>query len=465
MTVPRKLTFPKKNGIIQKRTVRKMTYEKSPRKSGKKGVLRLAALLLIPTLAACHYNTPAELPAEPPESDTETSAITTTESTPESTTSTTTKITAKPTTTATTRITTESATTTTTEAAPEAPIPLPEDFQLSDYITDFDEVAFSYCTVIGDSVFPQADEAVIAKAIETYKSSALYTEAIDGLKEIFSYENGELICSAEYTGSDPARAILSKEYITERAYYIDRSAAPEIALKPEVVQSCRAAFDGENEESLILLRTALPMSKQDWSGNYHYHVPVYVNADGEALILHDACRQDHGGFELLSYERYEPIHALFGFGHNQSGQRSALYSFKDGKPKLELSGCPLSVYQGMLLGGFGWVCWEPFLFDGENGAFCAVAAVTPSEELAKIICSDKTVLSYVPDAWEVYQKDWLQIIGGKYITFNTGVPWTDNTFIYNRSGKCFEHLDQPVSVLERDFPEQITKSYNINLGS
>lgn len=444
-----------------------MKYEKSSRENGKIGVLRLAALLLIPTLAACHYNTPAE----PPESGAETSAITTTESTPESTASATAKITAKPTTTTTTRITTESAATTATEAAPtaetapEAPIPLPEDFRLSDYITDFDEVAFSYCTVIDESVFPQADEAVTAKAIETYKSSELYTEAVESLKEIFSYENGELICSAEYTGSDPVRAILSKEYIAERAYFIDRSAAPEIALKPEVVQSCRAAFDGENEESLVLLRTALPMSKQDWSGNYHYHIPIYVNADGEAQILYDACRQDHGGFKLLGYERYAPTHALFGFGHNQSGQRSALYSFKDGKPKLELSGCPLSVYQGMLLGGYGWGFWDPFLFDGENGAFLSVAAVTSSEELAKIICSDPTVLSYVPDAWEVYQKNRLQIIGGKYITFNTGIPWQDDTFIYNRSGKCFERIDQSVSVLERDFPEQVTGSCNINLGS
>lgn len=455
-----------------------MTYEKLPRESGKKGILRLAALLLIPLLAACHSNIPAESPADPPtagtaaeapsdpsEGGTETSAITTPESTPESTTSTTTKITANPTTTTTTRITTESATTTTTEAAPEAPIPLPEGFQLSDYLPDFDEVAFSYCTIIDETTFPQADEAVIAKAIETYKSSALYTEAIDGLKEIFSYENGELICSAEYTGSDPVRAILSKEYIAERAYFIDQSAAPEIALKPEVVQSCRAAFDGENEESLIVLRTALPMSKQDWSGNYHYHIPIYVNADGEAQILYDACRQDHGGFKLLGYERYAPIHALFSFGHNQSGQRSALYSFQDGKPKLELWDRPLSVYQGLLLGGFGWECWEPFLFDGENGEFCAVEAVTPGKELARILCSDPTVLSYVPDAWEIYQKDWLQIVGGKYITFGTGIPWQDDTFIYNDSGKCFERIDQSVSVTGIWLPEQVTKSYNINLGS
>lgn len=427
-----------------------MKYEKSPRENGKKGILGLAALLLIPMLAACHYNAPAESPADPPTAETaaETSVSSTSESTSESSAASTTE--AAP----------------TTDVVSEAPIPLPEDFRLSDYITDFDDVELSYCSYINDLSFPQADEAVIAKAIEAYKSSALYTEAIDGLKEIFSYENGELICSVEYTGSDPVEALLSKEYITERAYFIDRSAAPEIALKPDVIKSYRAPFDGENKESLILLCTALPMSKQDWSGHYHYYVAVYVNADGEAQILYDACRQDYREFSLVCYSHWEPpIHALFGFGHNQSGQRSALYSFADGKPKLELSGCPLSVYQGLLLGGFGWGFWNPFLFNMENGEFCAVAAVTPSEELAKIICSDPTVLSYVPDAWEVYQKNWLQIIGGKYITFNTGIPWQDDTFVYNDSRKCFERIDQSVSVLERDFPEQITKSYNVDLGS
>lgn len=451
-----------------------MKYEKSPRESGKKGILRLAALLLIPLLAACHYNTPAgspadpltdatsaEAPADPPKSGAEISVSSASESTSESSVTSTTESTSESSTFSTTESTPESSAASTTEAAPE----LPEGFRLSDYITDFDEVKFSYCSVISDIVFPQADDAAIATAIEAYKSSELYTEAIDGLKEIFSYENGELICSVEYSESDPVEAILTKEYIAERAYYIDRSAAPEIALKPEVVQSCRAPIDGENEESLVLLRTALPMSKQDWSGNYHYHIPIYVNADGEAQILYDACRQDYGGFELLGYTRGAPHHALFSFGHNQSGQRGALYSFRDGKPKLELSDCPLSVYQGMLLGGFGWRYCEPFLFDMENGEFCAVAAVTPSEELAKIICSDPTVLSYVPDAWKVYQKNWLQIIGGKYITFNTGIPWQDDTFIYNDSRKCFEHIDQPVSVSGLFLPEQITKSYNVDLES
>lgn len=433
-----------------------MEYEKSPRESGKKGILRLAALLLIPMLAACHYNAPADLPtaetaaeapSDPSESGAETSVSSISESTPKSTTTTTTT---------TTKITTESATTTTTEAAPEAPIPLPEDFRLSDYITDFDDVELSYCSYISDLSFAQADEAAITKAIETYKSSELYTEVIDRFKELFYYENGELICTQEY----------AEAYIAELTYYIDRSAAPEIALKPDVIKSYRAPFDGENEESLILLCTSLPMSKLDWSGNTYYHIPIYVNASGEAYILYDACRQDYREFSLVCYAHWgPPIHALFGFGHNQGGQRGALYSFQDGKPKLELSDRPLSVYRGMLLGGFGWECWEPFLFDRENGEFFSVAAVTPGEELAKLICSDPTVLSYVPDAWEVYQKNWLQIIGGKYITFNTGIPWQDDTFIYNDSRKCFEHIDQSVSVSGLCLPEQVTKSYNINLGS
>lgn len=476
------MTFPKKYGIIKKknadpreRTVQKMKYGKSPRGSGKKGILRLAALLLIPLLAACQSNTPAdpltdatsaEAPADPPKSGAEISVSSTSESTSESSAA------------STTESATESSAASTTEAAPtndvvsttdvvsEAPPELPENFRLSDYITDFDDVKFSYCTVLSDCVYPQADEADIALAIETYKSSELYTEAVDYLKEIFSYENGELICSAEYTGSDPVESLLAKEYIDARSYFIDRSAAPEIALKPEVIQSCRAPFDGENEESLVLLRTALPMSKQDWSGNFRYHVAVYINADGEAQILYDACRQDHGGFELLNYGPFVPQHhALFSFGHNQSGQRSVLYSFRDGKPKIELSGCPFIVRDGLLLGGYGWGFWEPYLFDRENGALFVAAAVTPSEELAEIICSDPTVLSYVPDTWEFYRKDRLQIVGGKYITFCTGIPWVNNTFVYNQTVKRFERVDQPVSTWEVRCPDQFTESYHVDLES
>ena len=102
------------------------------------------------------------------------------------------------------------------------------------------------------------------------------------------------------------------------------------------------------------------------------------------------------------------------------------------------------------------------MLDGESGEFCAVAAVPPSAELAEMICSDVIIRTYVPNAWEMYRNNRIQIIGGKYITFNTGMPWSDYTFIYNSGYKCFERVE-PVSVTGSALPEQITKSYNIKL--
>lgn len=404
---------------------------------------------LVLSLSACN-NTPSEQPSESL-ADSSSSVTSTTESTAESTstTSSTSEVSTTSSASATsTQSSTEDISDTPAEKAPE--VPIPDDFDICDYIPDFDDVELIGCSYVEDPAIPLADETAFAKAIEAYMNSEMYSEALERAKEMYHFENGEL------TENDDSEGWIKDGY----KRYIVQSETSELTFQPDIVSSAKYKYDGENEESIVLLRVPLPESKFDWSGHANFHIPVYINADGEAHILYDACRQDYGTTKLLSYTDGS-VQVLFNFGHNQSGQRSAIYSFKDGKPKLELAGFPVSVYDGMLMCGYGWDFFEPFMYDKENGEFCGIAAVSPCRELAEIICSDKTVLSFVPDAWEMYQKDRIQIIGGKYITFTTGIPWSDNTFIYNSADKCFERVE-PVAVTD-SLPEQITKSYNVKL--
>ena len=329
----------------------------------------------------------------------------------------------------------------------------PDNFAISDYITDFDNAALMKCSYIDNYLIPLADETAVDKAVGIYKSSEFYKESIEMANEMFRFENGELVDNE----SSDAPVWLRYEYKD----YIIYSETSEISFRYDVISSVKYVLDGENEESIVLLKVPLPLSKCDSSAHAGFHIPVYINADGDAHILYDACRQDYGTFELIAYMD-GTVHALFGFGHNEGGQLGTVYSFKKGIPKLELSGCPISLYQGMLMGGFGWNTFEPFMLDRESGEFCAVAAVPPSAELAEILCSDKTISTYVPDAREMYRNGQIQIIGGKYVTFTTGMPWNDYTFIFNSEYKCFERVE-PVSVTGSALPEQVTKSYNVKL--
>lgn len=332
-------------------------------------------------------------------------------------------------------------------------VPIPDDFAICDYITDFDDVELMGCSYVSETSIPLADETAVDRALDTYFDSVLYREAHETAVEMFHFENGELIENDDFDGMLWFRP--------DYKHYIIPDEMSELTFKPDIMSSYKFKFDRENEESLVLLRVPLPESCVDWSGHASFHIPVYVNANGDAQILYDVSSQDFGGMRLISYSD-GTVHVLFNFGHNEASQRGAIYSFKDGKPKQELADSPVSLYNGMLMNGYGWRFFEPFLYDKENDEFCGVAAVSPSRELAEIICSDKTVLSYVPDAWESYKKDRIQVIGGKYITFVTGIPWSDNTFIYNSVDKCFERVEQSVTAAN-SLPEQITKSYNVRL--
>ncbi|MCM1166673.1 MAG: hypothetical protein NC299_09425 [Lachnospiraceae bacterium] len=332
------------------------------------------------------------------------------------------------------------------------PSALPVDFSVADYVSGFDDVNLLPCLYISDISLMQADETAIAKAVGAYERSELYSEAMELANEMFRVENGELL-------ENETEQMLWLKYGYRD--YIVLSETNGLAFRYNIVSSVRYALDGENEESIVLLNVPLPPSRVDSSAHAGFHVPVYVNSDGEACILDNACRQDYGQFKLLACLNGN-AYALFGFGHNENGQQSAVYSFKNGAPELELSGCPIALYNGMLMGGYGWNTFEPFMPDADSGEFCALAAVPPSAELAEILCSDKIIQTYVPNAREMYQDGQIQIIGGKYITFNTGMLWNDLTFVFNPEYGCFERVE-PVSARGSALPEQVKKSYNVRL--
>lgn len=327
----------------------------------------------------------------------------------------------------------------------------PEDFKLSDYITDFDDVELTSCSYVGDTAFPQADAAAVEIAVETYKASEMYAENVDELNKIFRFENGEFVRNEGYEQSFYAEEV--------EKYYLDKSRAPEPCAVITPVRSFSGKFDGEHDGSVILLKTVLPRwDRAEYSGNVHFHVPVFVNSEGEGQLLNEACSQAYGMFKILHCSG--TFHALFGFGHNESGQTSAIYSFSGDTAKLTFSGSTIDTYDWILLGGYGWYSFEPIMFDKENGEFCGIKGVEPSEELAEIICSDKIVLAYVPDAWERYKDGSLQIVGGKYVTFGSGIPWEAVTFVYNKERKFFEHIEQPVMSTET---LGLSKYYNVKL--
>lgn len=327
--------------------------------------------------------------------------------------------------------------------------PLPKDFSFSDYFSDFEDVEWSRVYLGNTLHFRQSDEDAVKKAIGAYRDSVLYDEALEEIKSLYSSDS-ELPWGWK---TDAYRNM------------IDDSAAPEISLRTEVVCSWHTVFEEtEGEEGdLILLRTAMPDSMFAWSGTDAYlYVPVYVNADGEAFLLSEACHQCFGDLKPIYIPDTRSIHVLFHFGHNEGGQGGAVYSFRNGVPKLELSGCPFTLHDGMLLGGFGWNYFNPFLFDSKNNEYFAVKSVSPSEELARMICGDPSVLESVPDAWEVYQKGNLQIIGGKYVSFHWGFPWSAATMVYNSAQNTFVPYERPICVTAQEGESEV-RLRNVNL--
>ncbi|MDE6591914.1 MAG: hypothetical protein K2K57_02475 [Oscillospiraceae bacterium] len=315
------------------------------------------------------------------------------------------------------------------------------------HIEEFDDIVpckFS----LGEAVEP--DPAVLETAVNAYRQTDYYNDALEFMKEYYGYdENGKLVELAEQE---------DMHFIARYAKgMLMESAAPEVDIDAVPVYSYKVG-DGH----LIVLLAVLPDSLFSWSGTGIAHIPVYVNGSGEAFVLDEACSQDYADCCTVEYEDGS-IHAVMDYGHNMGGMRSAVYSFEGGVPKPEIIGWDHFLIEKdmpVLFRYNGAYMHEIYFWNSEASEYCMVGGAVPDEELARAICSDETVLTELPEAWELYQNDKLKIFGGKYVTF-----YKSNGCTYSLDPQTGGLAEDKTVILfsdDSELPEGI-KYYNIDL--
>lgn len=286
------------------------------------------------------------------------------------------------------------------------------DVGIEGHIEEFDDVIPMKFTLGKGAEKPEDVPAdILDIAVNAYRETDYYRDALEMMKEYWSYdEKGELVASEDYY------------YLPEFAKdMLISSAAPEIDIDAFPVYYYRVG-DGH----LLVLEVVLPENLRDWSGTVVAHIPVYINGSGETFILDEACSQDYADCVTLEYED-GAVHAVVDYGHNMSGMQLAVYSFEGGVPKVEIIGWDhFEIYEDMpvLFRYNAGYMNELYFRDSVSGKYCIVKGAAPDEELARAICSDETVLADIPEAWELYENGKLKIFGGRYVTFYYGNGYT-----------------------------------------
>lgn len=293
---------------------------------------------------------------------------------------------------------------TTTSETENETIPEPEPVQnidLSEYIGSFDDAEPLQYSVY-DSLYsyeyevPQSAEKAALDAVLSSEYVRIVTEEA---KKMFDYKGGvySYILEEERLLTDTYIKYLGEDYRVE----------------PRLIMTRNAKFDGENTEYIFIYAIPLHYDFMEWSGTTEFFIPVYVNAKVEAFLLEAAAQQTLYRPDLLRYSD-GIIHAAFTSGHTAGTSYFAIYSFKDGKPKLETEGCGLSFdspYGTVLFNDHSGFFGHGNLFfrDGQRDCYCGVAGVPVSDELKKIVMDNKDI-SYAEEIGEVF--------GGKYISLS-----------------------------------------------
>lgn len=288
------------------------------------------------------------------------------------------------------------------------------DVGIEGHIEGFDDVIPMKFTLGKGAEKPEDVPAdILDIAVNAYRETDYYRDALDFMKQYYSYdENGGLVVPAD--GEMHFIARYDRDFIME-------AAAPEVDIK-----AFPAYYYKVGDGHLVVLLTVLPEGLLDWSGTGVAHIPVYINSSGETFILDEACSQDYAGCITLEYED-SSVHAVMDYGHNMGGMQLAVYSFEGGVPKGEIIGWDhFAVYDDMpVLFRYNAAYMNELYFrDSVSGKYCIVKGAAPDEELARAICSDETVLTDIPEAWELYENDKLKIFGGRYVTFYWGNGYT-----------------------------------------
>lgn len=301
----------------------------------------------------------------------------------------------------TTAETTTSETTTTeskTEAEPET-LTQPEQEPAAEH--DFDEAeplkytVYDYESSGENNIDPSAQKA----ALDVVLSSEYVRIVTEEARIMFDYKDGVYSYIAE------EESFLTDTYLE----YLGE----DFQIEPQLFMTLNAKFDGENSENIFIYSIPLHYDFLEWSGTTEFFIPVYVNASGEAILLEAAAQQTLYTPALLSYSD-GAIHAAFTSGHTAGTSYFAIYSFKDGTPKLETEGCGLSFEPtgGTMLfndhsGFFGH--GNLFFRDGQRDCYCGVAGVPASDELKKSLMEN----GYISD-----ENDACNVFGGKYISLS-----------------------------------------------
>lgn len=298
-----------------------------------------------------------------------------------------------------------------TADTPENPIS-PEDFDLTEYITeDFDTARPLSYEVIEMNDISAIDGEVIKIGARAVKESAFYAPVIEQAKELLVYENGTHI-----PAPDMEHHFLTEDYLR----FFNGEGASEFDFEPLPVYGTRAAFDGENTGSLIVYQIPLTFEVFEWSGTGTFYVSVYVNSAGEASVLYNACNQTLGGAPLLIKYSDNKCHYCFQMGHTDGTSCFAIYSFDGEIPSTDvfMYGCAKLTSGDTLLrseniAGRG----HTFFRDGERDCYCLLKGAKTSPELREYLSSVPALAEKYPELKGDTDVD-ISVYGGRFIAVN-----------------------------------------------
>lgn len=289
----------------------------------------------------------------------------------------------------------------------------PEEFKISDYMSGFEDVEpveFVFSEVKSNL----CNDSIIEKALEVYKNSEYFSEAIESAYDRFQAENGQLIPRNDELRKDEKTLSI---YMDMWGNMLSVNDSNEIEIGTSAVYGFTAKLDGIHDESIVVLESYLPAGFMEYSGTTVFYPVVYINADGEATVIELLSRQTLQNITRIEFAD-GTIQLLVESGHTTGTQRSIVYSFNDGKPIEEL--CFSNIWRegSVFFGGFDSNTPSKAFFRYGN-EYCMLEAVQPSKAISDMLCADNNILETIPDAAKEIADGNVYVIGGKYVSFKT----------------------------------------------
>ncbi len=278
------------------------------------------------------------------------------------------------------------------------------DIDLSDVYSEFDEAKPMRYEIIDEAEIYHIDEEKRAIAEAAVLESEYYAESLSSIRKWFVYENDELKPSTEES--------IWPIYFEPYVLYDEQNG---ITAEIKLCEALHTEFDGENTEDLFIFAIPLPESKLEWSGTGVFYVPVYVNSDNGAMILHNAAQQSLWGEYPIRYED-GTVHMLFIKGHTTGTTWSYIYRFSDGKAQLAYDASFIQPADNGYILRENCGCmnrWYKLFFrDAIRDCYCEVGSRKLHDDMISQI-------KHCPDITEKYPDiadNTIEVIGGRYFT-------------------------------------------------